>query len=367
MEKVVNHYGKYLEELKSYNKAKYLEMTEEEQVKTVERIATIYETVGVFPETVFTDFGKSYEIEKCVEKKVPSVQDSAVIKFNQGASLCRDIFPNLREVNCKGSIDNNLVDRFNNPHKLRKAVKFCLTHKNTNSPVTPSGVRDGLYLIGGNVATNFKPMLAKAIYETFLPTGGSILDYSAGFGGRMLGALTSKNDYHYVGLEPNSETFKHLNELGELVKKVKPNSSYNVYKAGSETVRWEEPCFDFAFSSPPYFSLEKYCDEETQSYIKYPTLDEWFDGYVIPTINNIYNSLKADRFYAVNIADFNVGKTKVEFVKRWKEESTKAGFEYVKNIPMKIQTRRGVGHEDNTKQKEEGIFVFYKRGSTLLD
>ena len=364
MDKTVDHYEPYLEELKTYNKAKYIKMSEDKQDETVERIAYIYETVGVFPETVFTEYGKECEIKKCIDKEVPSVQDSAVIKFNHGASLCRDVFPNLRLVDCKGSTGNNLMDRFNDPHKLRRAIKFCLTHKNTNSPVTPSGLRDGLYLIGGNVATNFKPMLAKAIYETFLPDGGFILDYSAGFGGRMLGALTSKNKYAYVGLEPNTETAEHLEELGQLIKKVRPKAKYRIYTKGSEEQIWNQPRFDFAFSSPPYFSLEKYCDEETQSYIKYPTLDEWFDGYVIPTINNIYISLKCDRYYAVNIADFKVGKTQINFVDRWKEESIKAGFEYVKNIPMKIQTRRGSGHGDNSEQKEEGIFLFYKRGTT---
>ena len=364
MSDVVDHYGPYMEELKTYNKAKFMEMSEEEQEATIERVAEIYETVGVFPETVFTYEGSKKEVQKCMDKEVPSVQDTAVIKFNQGASLCRDYFPNLRLVDCKGSTGNNLMDRFNDPHKLRRAIKFCLTHKNTNSPVTPSGVRDGIYLIGGNVATNFKPMLAKAIYETFLPDGGTILDYSAGFGGRMLGALSSDKDYTYIGVEPSTETCLHLDQLGQLIRSVNPYADYEIHTKGSEDMLWGEPSVDFAFSSPPYFSLEKYCDEETQSYIQYPTLDEWFDGYVIPTIRNIYDALYDDRYYAVNIADFNIGKTRVGFVKRWKEESLNAGFEYVKNIPMKIQTRRGGGHADNATQKEEGIFLFYKRGDS---
>ena len=71
--------------------------------------------------------------------------------------------------------------------------------------------------------------------------------------------------------------------------------------------------------------------------------------------------LKHDRYYAVNIADFNLGSKRVEYVDKWIELSKEVGFEFVKTIDMKIQTRRGVGHGENGHNKKEGIFVFYKK------
>jgi len=51
-----------------------------------------------------------------------------------------------------------------------------------------------------NAGRNFLPIRAKAIYERFCPENGYVYDYSAGFGGRMLGALSSKNNYTYIAV-----------------------------------------------------------------------------------------------------------------------------------------------------------------------
>ena len=217
-------------------------------------------------------------------------------------------------------------------------------------------------MMGGNVATNFKPMNAKALYEKYTPKNGIIYDFSSGFGGRMLGALSSDNNYTYIGTEPNTESYKNLLNLGKYIEDVTGRiNSFDLRCQGSEDVDLVDNSIDFAFSSPPYFTLEKYCNEDTQCYIKYPTLEEWFDGYVKPTIENIHNSLKRGRYYAVNIADFKIGSDQIWFVDRWIEISRSVGFDFIKKISMKLQTRRGNGHSKlNKRTKQEGIFLFKK-------
>lgn len=214
------------------------------------------------------------------------------------------------------------------------------------------------------MATNFHPMKAKALYERYCPENGIIYDFACGFGGRLLGALSSKNNYRYFGVEPCVETYTHLNELGEYVERVTgKKNSFKIICSGSENYCPVENFCDFAFSSPPYFNLERYSEEETQCYNQYPNLDDWFKGYVEPTIKNIYKMLKHGAYYAVNIADFNLGSNRVEYVDKWIELSIKCGFEYIEKISMKVSTRRGFGHKDennNTKEKQEGIFVFKK-------
>jgi len=71
-----------------------------------------------------------------------------------------------------------------------------------------------------NAGTNFLPIRAKTIYERFCPKNGIIYDYSAGYGGRMLGALSSKNNYKYIAVEPNSDTYYNLLQLGSLIENV---------------------------------------------------------------------------------------------------------------------------------------------------
>lgn len=352
-----NGYESVLNKLKKYSRKEFELLNDYEKEIYIDEIFEIYRSVNLFPIMYFNEDGIADEIKKCVNKNVEWDGEVLNLKNNQGSALCKYLFPNLSKVECKGAKNNSMYDRFYDDHKLRRAIKLSLSIK---KGVTPSEIRTSLELIGGNVATNFKIMNAQALYEKYCPKDGVIYDFACGFGGRMLGALTSKNNYKYYGVEPCTETYDSLQLLGEEIEKTTgKENSYHVYKQGSED-KFTNQCefVDFAFSSPPYFTLEKYSDEETQCYIKYPTLEEWFEGYVKPTIENIYTYLKPNSYYAVNIADFNVGKERVEYVDKWIELSKEVGFEYVKNIPMKLTSRKGFGHEG---EKKEGIFLFKKK------
>lgn len=360
-----NGYEDVLNELKKYNKILFKGSSIEEQAVIINNIYEIYSTKNIFPIMYYNTDGIKKEIQKCLDKDVAFEGDILNLSFNQGSSLCRFLFPNLSTIACKKYKNNSPYEKFNDSHKLKKAISFCLNHKNTKSPVVPSGIKDGLEMLGGNVATNFKAMNAKALYEKFTPIDGIIYDFSAGFGGRMLGALSSSNNYKYIGVEPNMQTHGNLLELGKHIESVTNRSqSFKIINKGSEVfndVRLHNKV-DFAFSSPPYFNLEKYSDEDTQCYIKYPELSDWFEFYVKPTIQHIWYYLKQDAYYAVNISDFNVGKTQINFVDKWISMSEEIGFTYDRQIHMKLQTRRGSGHDEtNKKSKKEGIFIFKKK------
>lgn len=361
--KASNGYEDVLPELKKWNKASFLNESDDKQIEIVDSIFKIYRGKNIFPIKYFNEEGVRNEILKCRDKEVSFEGDVLNLNYNQGSAVCRFIFPNLSGVECKQATDNSPMSKFMNDRKLKKAIDFCLRYKSSNCPITPSGLKDGIEMMGGNVATNFKPMNAKALYEKYCPENGVIYDFASGFGGRMLGALSSKKNFRYIGVDPCTETYDNLNILGnEIEKATNRVNIFRVFKKGSEDFRTKKESWaDFSFSSPPYFTLEKYSDEETQCYIKFPTLDEWFEGYVKETIKNIHYMLKPNAFYAVNIADFNIGKDRVEYVDRWKEMSEDCGFEFIEQIYMKLQTRRGNGHGINKKSKQEGIFVFRKK------
>jgi len=356
-------YEYYLNELKGYSKSNYISVSNEEQEVIKQNVFNIYRKVNIFPITYYNDKGINLEIQKCIEKDIEWNTDVLDIKYNQGSSLCRFLFPNMQDVICKGIKNNSPYYKFYDDNKLKKAISFCLEHKTIKNPIVPTGLKDGLEMLGGNVASNFSPMKAKALYERYCPPNGVIYDYACGFGGRMLGVLSSKNNYTYIGVEPCIETYTHLNELGlHIERTTKRENSYKLFCMGSEDYVGQTNSVDFAFSSPPYFNLEQYSDEPTQCYNKFPTLEEWFEGYVEPTIKNIYNILKINCYYAVNIADFKYGKDEIKYVDKWISISKELGFEYIEQIHMKLQTRRGNGHADNGLNKKEGIFIFKKTG-----
>lgn len=353
-------YEDILNELKSYTKEKYKNATDTEKEKMINKVFDIYRSKNIFPIKYYNNKGIHKEILKCINKEVSFDNNVLDLKFNHGQSLCKFLFPNMLDVE-SGKDKRTMYKKFYNDYLLKKTIIFCFEFRSNVLPLT---IRNASEMTGGNVVVNFSPMRAKALYEKYCPKNGLIYDFACGFGGRMLGALSSKNNYTYIGVEPCIETYGHLNELGIHIENViKRNNSYKLYCMGSEDYRGEDNSFDFAFSSPPYFNLEHYSDEPTQCYNKFPTLEEWFNGYVKETIQNIYDMLKPNCYYAVNIADFKIGNNEVKYVDEWIKISEEIGFQYIEQIHMKLQTRRGVGHKDNKgndKIKKEGIFILKK-------
>lgn len=351
-----NGYEEVLNELKCYTKQRYQASNDEQKERMIDEVFDIYRSKNIFPITYYNNEGIKSEIKKCIDKEVKFDGQVLDFKFNQGGALCKFLFPNLHKVECKNATNNSMYERFYNDHKLKRAIKLSLSIKKS---VSPSEVRSSLELIGGNVATNFKPMNAKALFEYYTPENGVIYDFASGFGGRMLGALSSKKNFKYIGVEPCSETFENLQTLGKHIESVTGRTnSYEIFKVGSEEFKYgQEECVDFAFSSPPYFNLERYSSEETQCYNKYSDIETWLEGYVRPTIKNIYKLLKKEGKYAVNIADFKVGNKQVKFVDEWIRISEEEGFKFENTIAMKLTARKGEGHGSD---KKEGIFVFSK-------
>lgn len=185
---------------------------------------------------------------------------------------------------------------------------------------------------------------------------------NCGFGGRMLGALSSKNKYKYVGTDPCTETMYHLHELGEYIEMVTGREdSYELHCCGSEVFRGPANSIDFAFSSPPYFNLEVYSDEPTQCYNKFPKLEEWLEGYVRATIKNIHHMLKPGHFYAVNIADFKVGGGgEVAYVDEWKRISAEEGMPLFDTVYLGVTARAGSAEQAAGELKKENIMIFKK-------
>ena len=64
---------------------------------------------------------------------------------------------------------------------------------------------------------------------------------------------------------------------------------------------------DFVFTSPPYFSTEKYNEggrfEEDQSWSKFSEYEKWRDEFYLPVALNSFNALSEKGFLMVNIMD----------------------------------------------------------------
>ena len=139
----------------------------------------------------------------------------------------------------------------------------------------------------------FKPTIAKYVYEKYSDAGDIVYDYSAGWGTRMLGAASCGRKY--IGVDPlTTNSLKNLRDDLNL-------NDITLINDGSENVRLEKGSIDFAFSSPPYFNLEQYSNEETQAYSKGE--DYFYDVYWRKTLENVKYMLKPGKWFGVNIVN----------------------------------------------------------------
>jgi len=329
---------------------------------TISQVKALYRSINLVPINYYTEAGLINELKQFQSKDVnPVVNNIIGLGNNQGQSINRFMFPNMMTAEPKGRGSNSLRDRFLNDDKLERAIRICFEFRNGHKLVYPTAVRRALELVTGENIQNFKPQNARAIAEHLCPImWGNIYDYSAGYGGRMLGITSSKMGYNYTGIDPNTETLANLQYLSNLINEAYGRTA-TLQCDVSEHFQPED--VDLAFSSPPYFNLEKYCDEPTQCMVRCTTLDDWFELYAVPTMKNIHGGLNGDGIFATNIADYkSYGNKEYFVVDRWIETAKKLGFEHQSIIKMMLNTRPGVGNNKKEgREKWEGIYVFTKK------
>jgi hypothetical protein len=329
---------------------------------TIEKIKDLYRSVNLVPIDYFTEPGLIKELRLFRDKKVNVISKDALgLGNNRGQTINRFLFPNMMTAEPKGRGSNSLRDRFLNDAKLKRAIRICFEFRKGDKLVYPTALRRALELVTGENIQNFKSQNARSIVEHLCPImWGSIYDYSAGYGGRLLGISSSRMNYNYVGIDPNTETFENLQYLSSLISEAYGRTS-TLHCDVSENFQPKD--IDLAFSSPPYFNLEKYCDEPTQCMVRCSTVDEWFELYVVPTMQRIHQGLNSDGVFATNIADYKITNTqKYQVVDRWISTAEQMGFQYQTTIKMMLNTRPGVGNDKKQgREKWEGIYVFTKK------
>lgn len=263
------------------------------------------------------------DILKLLNKEIPY---SLRVKIPYGEYTCREIVKSINDANMLGS------KSFNSVLKDEKSLSFA---KKILQMSGKEVSMENIYQVlrrGGGFPTNFKPSLAKSIYSRFCKDGDICLDYSAGFGGRLLGCLCSGKNLRYVGFEPNTKTSIELNELGSKVKEVvKDNSSFRIIKDISENISnyIGYSSVDMAFSCPPYYKYEEYCLEETQSIVKYPLYNDWLNGYATETIKGIYRALKVGGFFLTYLMNVKIDGVCYNLIDDWINIAKKVGFSIV--------------------------------------
>lgn len=198
------------------------------------------------------------------------------------------------------------------------------------------------------IASQFRPSAAKTIYEKF--NCKKVLDFSSGWGDRLSAAMATDCVENYVGIDPNISLIegydKQIDKFG-VGKNIKM-----IPKPAEEALFDLEYDPDLIFTSPPYFIIERYSKDSTQSWQRYKKIDSWLNSFLFPVIEKSWNLLKTGGHMAINISDVYCNHTINKICDPMNDYiSTLCGSIKVENVNYRMAKRIKSNSEKN------GIFV----------
>lgn len=318
-----------------------------------ERIFQHYRLVG-YPHYVYDDPGKLKQLRRLADADHHSLTKVSnfggyVGQSMVGLGLAWSYHLQNIDVRCGGR--RTVREAFENDKILRKAIQKALER---GTYMTDAAMRKSLRSVAGTQGVNnFRPVAAASLCHEFCPKGGTVYDPSAGYSGRLLGAWSCRRVAKYIGTDPCELTFKGLQETAADLVRFAPSRKLEVelHMLGSEDFRPAPGSVDCIVTSPPYLGLERYSNEETQSWKRFPTREAWMEGFMKLTLINCRIAAKPHAMLVLNIAEDMVADVKrVASEVGWRHEQSARLM-----LSAMMGTRKGESH------KYEPILVFKKK------
>ena len=171
----------------------------------------------------------------------------------------------------------------------------------------------------------FKAYVAKVIYNHFKPK--KVFDFSAGFAGRCLGALSLNLDY--IGIDSNTNLIEPYDKMLDVLSPYY-NSTATIIFSQAENIDPKQFDYDFILTSPPYWNTKKKGQTETYSNMEDYSEKAFFDKFLIPTACGAFKHLPENKYMVLNTYEDNIlilekyiGKHKFKFLYKTKQRAHK--------------------------------------------
>lgn len=254
--------------------------------------------------------------------------------------------------------NKSFVELWNNKVRRKKMLKFAKRlYKQDHNRSILAATRSAIDLQWGTVNT-MRAAAAIHMYKRYNAT--RVLDFTAGWGARMIAAMAL--DIDYIGIDSNKALKPGYEKIIKLLKPY-TKSKIKMYWSEAQKVNLSKVGkYDYVFTSPPYEYLEVYENmtnyEKKGSKIKQPSssqkikLDDsakFYDEFLVPTLKNAYKYLPKNKFICLNMPDIMYEKIK----KRWKKVTKCEDYSIVK--------RHGGPTGKDKRRGKELIFCWKKR------
>ncbi len=190
---------------------------------------------------------------------------------------------------------------------LEKALRFNRAQHST--PYASEIIRSLSFANGLGKVTMYRPLMAKKVVAYLAKQLGvkevRVLDVCAGWGGRMVGAksaespsfagvspsvagglrgeLVSPLKVHYTGIDPCEKTYAALRAIRDELGLTHVTL---IHKPAEVALQQSLGTYDIALTSPPYYNLELYSDEPTQS-VQAGGYQAWLETFLKPVIQGV--------------------------------------------------------------------------------
>lgn len=263
---------------------------------------------------------------------------------------------------------NKLSDMFQESNRMK-----CILYGNNKSPyqsyldepekvikyaidnyykITPHTLRESIFKLFKE-CTTFRPSNLMTMIQMYKCK--NILDFSSGWGDRLLGAMACDKDIEfYCGVDPNSALHPKYQEMINFIARKNDinKDKYMMIQSPFQSAILPNKPFDLVFTSPPYFDLEIYSKESTQSTEQFKSENDWYNGFLIPSVNKAWNALIKGGHFVLVI-------------------NQRSGQNYVENIMAYMSKLKGdklqnskysgyISYSDINVKNPQPMFIFRK-------
>lgn len=244
------------------------------------------------------------------------------------------------------------LERWKNEKTRKKMIQFAkklqqydIDNKKVNPGVTIS-LQRAISMQWATINT-LRPAAAALMYKKNKAT--HVLDFTAGWGARMIAAAAL--DIDYTGIDANKNLKPGYDKIINAIKPYTKSKIRMIYKEAEKVDYASLPRYDFVFTSPPYEYLEVYENmtnyEKTDKFkqpsssnkINKDTAAGFYNDFMIPTLKKIYKNLPKGKAICLNIPD----NMYIKIRKLWKKSDYKDYYDIKKRIGSNIEktSRRG--------------------------
>jgi DNA modification methylase len=190
-----------------------------------------------------------------------------------------DMFQEENRLKCKLYAERRAPEKYFYKH-IEQLAYACIKY---NKVITPKIMREQMYR---NVkeCTSFRPLNLTYILQLY--NAKSILDFSSGWGDRLIACLATNT--RYIGVDPNELLHPKYKQIIEFFAQPKDRKKFTMIQATIQESVLPDEKVDLVFTSPPYFNMEVYSgkgkvNEENES--------DWFNNFLKVAIKKCLKSL----------------------------------------------------------------------------